>query len=79
MNSGEKTDPYQIIFGLNRQEDERSLAGLLHQFANPRLTSVLIPRLSDPEINQLVTTLSNLLRTHLSEQEYHTLFLERSR
>ncbi len=64
-----------MVFGLNRQEDERSLADFLRLFAEPRLTSTLVPRMSDQEISDIVAMLSAILRRHLSEKEYHALFL----
>ncbi len=68
-------DPAAICFGLDRATDERSLGDFLRIFSSDPLLATLIPRLSDKEINALVDTLSVLLRTHLSEQEYHRLFL----
>lgn len=75
MESEEKIDPQQILFGLNREEDERSLADFLHLFSQDRLSSVLIPRMTDEEINRIVDILSNIMRAHLNEKEYHALFL----
>ena len=77
MDTGEKIDPHQILFGLNREEDERSLTAFLRLFSAKRLTSVLIPRLTDEEIHQTVEALSALMRNHLNEKEYHALFLGR--
>ena len=64
-----------ILFGLNRAEDERSLADFLRLFSKDELASVLIPRLTEEEIRQIVHLLSEVMRNHLSRQEYHTLFL----
>ncbi len=77
MTRGEITDPYQMLFGLNREEDERSLAAFLRLFSEPRLASVLIPRMTDEEIHRTVELLSSIMRGHLSEKEYHALFLGR--
>jgi len=71
----EKIDAHQILFGLNREEDERSLTDFLQLFSKHPLTSVLIPRMTDEEIDQTVETLTAILRNHLSEKEYHALFL----
>ena len=68
-------NPSSICFGLDRATDERSLAAFLRIFSSEPLLTTLIPRLSDREIGGLVDTLSELLRAHLSEQEYHRLFL----
>ena len=75
MADDEKIDAHQILFGLNRAEDERSLTDFLQLFSEHRLTSVLIPRMTDEEIDQTVETLTTILRNHLSEKEYHALFL----
>lgn len=68
-------DPEQIVFGLNRENDERSLADFLQLFSHSRLTSVLIPRMTDNEIDRTVELLSTIMRNHLNEKEYHALFL----
>ncbi|WP_456387234.1 hypothetical protein [Desulfolithobacter sp.] len=68
-------DPYNICFGLDRQTDEESLAAFLKLFSRPQLLEALIPRLSEEEIHRLVATLTDLMRTHLREAEYHELFL----
>ena len=75
MADDEKINAHQILFGLNREEDERSLTDFLQLFSEHRLTSVLIPRMTDEEIDQTVETLTAILRNHLSEKEYHALFL----
>ncbi|HER63321.1 MAG TPA: cytoplasmic protein [Desulfobacteraceae bacterium] len=79
MRSEENINAHQIVFGLSRQEDERSLADFLRLFAGQRLTSVLIPRMTDEEISQTVERLSRIMRNHLTEKEYHSLFLGESR
>ena len=65
----------EISFGWDRATDERSLAAFLQRFSRPALLEALLPRLSDPEIGDLVDHLSRLMRRHLSEGEYHRLFL----
>lgn len=75
MSSEPINSPHDIVFGLNRDEDERSLAAFLQLFSSPRFTDVLIPRLSDDEIQGLVHLLTAVMRNHLNEQEYHELFL----
>ena len=79
MTTGWDIDAHQILFGLNRGEDERSLADFLRLFSDQRLTSVLIPRMTGQEIYQTVEILSALMRNHLNEKEYHALFLGRAK
>ena len=64
-----------ICFGLNRQLDEQSLAIFLQRATSDALLEVLIPRLEDAEVTAVVDFLTRLLGRHLSEQEYHRLFL----
>ena len=75
MGPGNETDVQTILFGLNRSEDERSLVSFLKLFCREKLTSLLIPRMTDSEIQQTVELLSAVMRNHLSEKEYHALFL----
>ncbi len=64
-----------MYFGMNRTKDEESLATFLEYFSHKRLTSELIPRMSDEEINSIVDLLTSVMRNHLSSDEYHKLFL----
>lgn len=75
MASDSHPSPHEILFGLNRKEDERSLAAFLQLFSRKQLTSVLIPRMTEGEINQTVHVLTEIMRNHLNEDEYHSLFL----
>jgi len=75
MGAENETGAHDILFGLNRTEDERSLAAFLRHFSKKQLTSVLVPRMSDAEIQQTVELLTGIMRNHLSEKEYHSLFL----
>ncbi len=68
-------NPAEICFGLDRNTDERSLAVFLLMFTSPVMLDALIPRLSDDDINETVDFLTGLMKKHLEENEYHTLFL----
>ena len=65
-----------VAFGLSREVDEKSLMYYLQKFSDDDLLSVLVPRLSDEEINRLFAMISELMRNHLSDGEYHGLFLK---
>lgn len=76
MKQEEKKIPFdQICFGLNRQLDEQSLALFLSLFNQKQLLETLIPRLAEDDIMSLVHQLTGLLQKHLTEKEYHELFL----
>ena len=64
-----------ISFGFDRSTDERSLALFLSCFADQQLLGTLLPRLADEEILQVVDFITGLMQKHLSEEEYHKLFL----
>lgn len=64
-----------IFFGLNRENDERSLKEFLDLFCKPEMKNALIPRLTEEEITGLVDHMTDLMRRHFSENEYHRLFL----
>ncbi len=65
-----------VAFGFSRETDEASLVVYLQKFSDDRLMAVLGGRLSDEEIQRTVDWLTLLLRRHLSDQEYHGLFLK---
>ncbi len=65
----------EIVFGLDRKTDERSLELFLRLFSKQELLNTLIPLLDDGEIEQVVDHLTTLMRNHLEEKQYHELFL----
>jgi hypothetical protein len=64
-----------VAFGLTREIDEASLTVYLQKLSDDRLLEVLRGRFSDEEIIQTVDWITGLLRRHLTEEEYHLLFL----
>ncbi|ADW19101.1 hypothetical protein Despr_2968 [Desulfobulbus propionicus DSM 2032] len=64
-----------MFFGIDRATDEQSLIDFLHHFSDERLSRVLVSRMTEAEIHQVVNVLTGLMKTHLSGDEYHTLFL----
>jgi len=81
MNNRKKTRPgkdaqaHAIVFGFDRATDEQSLQLFLERFADKKVLGVLLPRLQDDDILTTVDFLTAVMRKHLSEEEYHTLFL----
>ncbi len=68
-------DPRQICFGLSLEQDQQSVALFLQLCGDRRFSEVLASRLSAEEIADLTDQIMFLLRRHLSEKEYHQLFL----
>jgi hypothetical protein len=65
-----------LAFGLSRKVDEASLIVYLQKFSDDQLMEVLRKRLSNDERVTLVDFIMGLLRKHLTEEEYHRLFLK---
>ena len=68
-------EAYSIVFGFDRKTDERSLRLFLQRFTDKYLLDALLPRLQDDDIAATVDFLTGIMRKHLSEKEYHSLFL----
>jgi len=64
-----------VAFGLSREVDEASLKVFLQKFSDDRLLEALCPRLAQEELDRIVHLLTGLMRAHLSDEEYHRLFL----
>ena len=65
-----------IGFGLNRESDMDTVIYYLQKFSDDQLMNLLRNRLSDEERQAIFDLLSDLLRKHLSESEYHRYFLK---
>ena len=65
-----------VGFGLDRKTDEDTIVYYLQKFSDDRLMAALVTRLSDDELEEIFSFLTGLLKRHLSETEYHALFLK---
>jgi len=70
-----KPDPSSICFGLTEELDRQSLAIFLQLCGQDDFVKVFASRLLSEEIINLVDHVMDLLRKHLSEDEYHSMFL----
>lgn len=75
MGKKESTDAYAIVFGFDRASDEHSFKLFLQQFVDKKLMGTLLPRMQDEDISATVDFLTGIMRKHLTEKEYHSLFL----
>jgi hypothetical protein len=77
IHSHRFVETYQgpVGFGFNRETDENTLVYYLQKFSDDTLMDVMKRRFSDQEMADLFDRLSDLLRRHLSDSEYHALFL----
>ena len=65
-----------IGFGWDRETDENSIICYLQMFSDDLLLKSLVKKLSDEELTDIHMTINRLLKTHLSDSEYHKLFLK---
>ena len=65
-----------IGFGFNRETDERTISYYLQKFSDDALMENLLKKLSDQELKELFDIMTRLLKKHLSDAEYHCLFLK---
>ncbi len=65
-----------VGFGLDRQTDENTVMYYLQKFSDDQLLKQLIPSLSQDEMEEIFGLINRLLKTHLSDAEYHNLFLK---
>lgn len=65
-----------VGFGMNRETDENTIVYYLQKFSDDHLMNIMKQRLTDQELADLFESISGLLNKHLSENEYHSLFLK---
>lgn len=65
-----------IGFGLDRLVDENTVVCYLQKFSDDALISCLVKRLSAEELSEIFHLVSRLLKRHLTNEEYHRLFLK---
>ena len=63
-------------FGYDRRTDENTVRCYLQMFSDDQLMDVLIPRLSDSELEEIFNLVGRMLKNHLTENEYHVHFLK---
>ena len=65
-----------VGFGADRETDENTVVFYLQKLSDDLLMKTLIKRLSDDELSEIFNLMTRLLKTHLSDTEYHDLFLK---
>ncbi len=63
-------------FGMNRQADEDTIMFYLQKFSEDLFMKTFLPRLSDVELEEIYLFINDRLKKHISEDEYHGLFLK---
>ncbi len=77
-HSHNHVETYQglVGFGLDRETDEHTIIYYLQKFSDDELMATLTKRMTDDELDEIFSLLTRLLKNHLTEPEYHTLFLK---
>jgi TorA maturation chaperone TorD len=65
-----------VGFGFDRETDENTVRYYLQKFSDDALTENLLKRLTDDELSEIFFMITKILKNHLSEPEYHSLFLK---
>ena len=63
-------------YGLDRESNENAVQLYLQKFSDDKLMKIILKRMSDDDLAEVFDVMSKMLRKHLSEPEYHQLFLK---
>ena len=67
-----------VGFGADRETDENTVVYYLQKFSDDDLILALVKRMDDAEIEEIFNLVTRVMKRHLSESEYHRLFLKES-
>ncbi|MDR1656005.1 MAG: cytoplasmic protein [Deltaproteobacteria bacterium] len=73
-----ETWPGPLAQGFDRETDLATLQVYLQKLSDDELMKVLLPRLSEQELDDFFRLVAVVLKRHLSDSEYHELFLKKS-
>ncbi len=65
-----------VGFGLDRKTDENTVVYCLQKFSDDKLMEVLKQRMTEKELEETFNLITAILKTHLSEEEYHSYYLK---
>ena len=65
-----------VGFGLNRETDQNTVIYYLQKFSDDTLVEKLVKKMTDDELGELFNLMTRLLKSHLTEPQYHSLFLK---
>ncbi|MBW2632781.1 MAG: cytoplasmic protein [Deltaproteobacteria bacterium] len=65
-----------VGFGFNRETDENTVIYYLQKFSDDDLMQELKKKMIDEELTDIFNLITRLLKKHLTEPQYHALFLK---
>jgi hypothetical protein len=63
-------------YGMDRQTDENTVQFYLQKFSDDHLMKTILKRMTDDDLTEIFDLVSKMLKKHLTEPEYHQLFLK---
>ena len=78
MHTHNFVENYQglVGYGADRETDENTLIYYLQKFSDDKFMALITKRMTDAEMIDLFDLINRLLKNHLTEAEYHRLFLK---
>ena len=65
-----------VGFGADRETDENTIIYYLQKFSDDALITRLVKRMTDNELGEIFDLVNRIMKHHLEEPEYHSLFLK---
>jgi peptide methionine sulfoxide reductase MsrA len=65
-----------VGYGLDRETDENTVIYYLQKFSDDALVRHLASKMTGDELEEVFMLINRILKHHLSENEYHQLFLK---
>lgn len=65
-----------VGFGFDRETDENTVIYYLQKFSDDLLIGKLVRLMTDDELGEIFLLITQLLKNHLTDFEYHRLFLK---
>ena len=66
-------------YGLDRQTNENTVQVYLQKFSDDQLMQTILKRMTDEDLTDAFEFISKMMKTYLTETEYHRLFLKEER
>jgi hypothetical protein len=63
-------------YGLDRRTNEDTVQLYLQKFSDDELMKTVLKRMTDDDLDEIFEIVSKMLKTYLTEPEYHKLFLK---
>ncbi len=78
MHTHNFVENYQglVGYGADRETDENTLMYYLQKFSDDKFMAMITKRMTDEELLKMFDFINRLLKKHLTESEYHKLFLK---